>query len=181
MIDQAELQAVRRQWQALERGFDRRPALRYRLGPQGWRETLRYRLADALATIGWRRGFVPQGGWPVALKHAECAEEGPAVVIWAIGSPREAIRKACDDIARLAGQPARFSPVLLTDVADFAYYARLGWLVEYLPTWAGQAANHRERKLAYLAWRYRNALVAPLSAAAATPKEWNDLLSEASR
>ncbi|SMG56517.1 hypothetical protein [Paraburkholderia susongensis] len=172
MINRDELLSVRCQWKALARAFDRRTTLRYRLVPYGWRETLLARLADAQALLGIKHGFVPQGGWPVALKHAERSEEGTVVVLWALGSTRETIYQVCDEIARLEGMSAQFTPVLLTDVADFAYYARLGWLVEYLPNWTGPAARHREQKLAYLAWRYRHALVVPLSAAVATLLEW---------
>jgi hypothetical protein len=172
MIKRNELLSTSRQWKALERTFDRRATLRYRLVSYGWRARLRDRFADVQALLGIKRGLVPQGEWPVGLKHAERSEEGLVVVLWALGSTREEICSACDEIARLDGPSARFTPVLLTDVAYFAYYARLGWLVEYLPNWTGPAASHRERKLAYLAWRYRHALVVPLSAAASTLLEW---------
>lgn len=168
MSNKNVLLSMSRQWRALERSFDRRAALRYRLASYGWRAKLREGFSDTQAQLGIRRGFVPQGDWPVVLKHAKRSEEGLVVMLWALGNTREEICGVCDEIVRLSGAAAQFTPVLLTDVANFAYYARLGWLVEYLPKWAGPAAYYREQKLGYLAWRYRNALVVPLSAAVAT-------------
>jgi hypothetical protein len=167
MTNENELLLLSHRWMLLERSFDRRAALRYRLVSYGWRAKLQEGFSDTQALLGIKRGFVPQGEWPVVLKHAERSEEGLVIVLWALGSTSEEICRVCDEIVRLSGA-AQFTPVLLTDVANFAYYARLGWLVEYLPSWTGPAAYHREQKLGYLAWRYRNARVVPLSAGAST-------------
>ena len=64
-------------------------------------------------------------------------------------------------IATRLGEHHRLAPVLVTDVADFAHFSRLGWLVEYLPRFHGdaQAQAYRQHKQAYLAWRYRDACI----------------------
>ena len=176
MIDINEVFSLRRHWNILARNFDRRVALRYRLKPQGWREHLLDTCADMMSTLGLKHGYAPQGGWPAALRHAECQEDGAIVLVWALGSTRETIRSACKGFARLAGQPMKFTPVLLTDVADFAYFTRLGWLVEYLPSWHGNVQSYNDQKLTYLAWRYRDAIVVPVAAGLANESEWSTFL-----
>ena len=180
MIDRYEVMSLRRQWKVLARNFDRRVALRYRMKPQGWREHLLDQVADVLSMLGLKRGYVPKGGWPAALKHADCQEDGVVVLIWALGSSRETIRVASQGFARFAGQPMKFSPVLLTDVADYVFYSRLGWLVEYLPSWRGKLPSYYEQKLAYLAWRYRDAIVVPVAAGLANEAEWSTFLESRS-
>jgi hypothetical protein len=64
----------------------------------------------------------------------------------------------------LNGTIPRFVPILVTDVPDFAFFSRLGWLVEYVPTLAPPAGDYAERKRRYLAWRYRDAPALPASA-----------------
>jgi hypothetical protein len=57
-----------------------------------------------------------------------------------------------------------FVPVLVTNVADFAFFSRLGWLVEYVPALSAPAGGYAERKQRHLAWRYRDAPALPVSA-----------------
>jgi hypothetical protein len=141
-----------------------------------WRDKIRIKVGDIERGLGLKGGYVPKGHWPVLLKHATGIEEGRSLLIWALGSDRETIRRVCDGFARLLGYPATFNPILLTDVADFAFYARLGWLVEYLPNWEGDNGAYRNQKLRYLAWRYRDAVVMPLSVGLVRPPEWQELL-----
>ena len=176
MIDRGEVVFLRRQWNVLARNFDRRVAMHYRLKPQGWRERLFSHMVDVLSMLGLNCGYWPNSSWPSALKHTNCHEDGVVVLVWAIGSTRETIRLACQGFSRLAGKPMQFTPVLLTDVADFAFYTRLGWLVEYLPSWHGKVQNYNDQKLTYLAWRYRDAIVVPVAAGLANESEWSTFL-----
>jgi hypothetical protein len=52
----------------------------------------------------------------------------------------------------------------VTDVADFAFFSRLGWLVEYLPELSGQGEPYDERKARLLARLYRGAPAVPVRA-----------------
>ena len=77
---------------------------------------------------------------------------------------RDELRSACDRIRELQTRSPGWAPVLITDVADFAFFSRLGWLVEYVPSLSAPADGYSGRKLRYLAWRYRD--VPALSVAA---------------
>lgn len=74
------------------------------------------------------------------------------------------VRFASSDDVNGTSSPSKFIPVLITDQADFAFYSRLGWLVEYLPHLPGSGESYFDRKLAYLAWRYQDVPVIDLSA-----------------
>jgi hypothetical protein len=86
------------------------------------------------------------------------------------------LRAACVGFSSKLQGGHHLAPVLVTDIADFAFYSRLGWLVEYVPSLSGEGPSLRERKEAYLAWRYRDACIVPLSAGLASAPEWNALL-----
>lgn len=102
--------------------------------------------------------------WSPRLRHLECSDGAKTVLIWALGTDRETLRTACSGFATyLRERPDRI-PVLVTDVADFAFFSRLGWLVEYVPVLTAPAGAYAERKRRYLAWRYRDALVLPVAA-----------------
>lgn len=73
-------------------------------------------------------------------------------------------RFASSDDLNGTSNPSKLIPVLITDQADFAFYSRLGWLVEYLPHLPGSGESYFDRKLAYLAWRYQNVPVIDFSA-----------------
>lgn len=100
--------------------------------------------------------------WPVVLKQAYRARMRP-VLIWAIGVDRGTLRAACDGFARMQDSPLRLAPVLVTDVADFAFFSRLGWLVEYVPKLAGEGPSYDERKARLLARLYRRLPALPVA------------------
>ncbi len=123
-----------------------------------------YRRARRFAGRLLRRfGFLIEP-WSPRLRHFECSDGAKTVLIWALGADRETLRTACNGFTTyLRARPDRI-PVLVTDVADFAFFSRLGWLVEYVPALSAPAGAYAERKRRYLAWRYRDALALPLAA-----------------
>jgi hypothetical protein len=114
--------------------------------------------------------------WQPTLKHALASAEAGTILIWALGADRDALRAACERFSARLNTGVALVPVLVTDVADFAYFSRLGWLVEYLPELDGDGQSYRARKRAYLAWRYRDACIVPLDAALTSDTEWHALL-----
>jgi hypothetical protein len=106
------------------------------------------------------------------------AAEAKALLIWAPEVERASLRQACEGFSRRLKGNFCLAPVLVTDVADFAYFPRLGWLVEYLPELSGEGQSYEERKRRYLAWRYRDALIVPLPAGLASETEWNALMEQ---
>jgi hypothetical protein len=74
------------------------------------------------------------------------------------------LREACGGFSRMQDSLPGFALVLVTDVADFAFFSRLGWLVEYLPELAGQGEAYEDRKARLLARLYRGAPVLPVRA-----------------
>jgi hypothetical protein len=102
--------------------------------------------------------------WPVALRHANTNGKAKPLLVWAVGTDRDTLRRGCEGLSRQLGSTSRVAPVLVTDVADFAFYSRLGWLVEYLPRLAGEGEPYEERKLKFLARLYEGARVLPVSA-----------------
>jgi hypothetical protein len=159
-----EIETLRRELQGLARraeiGLVRRYGLRH---PPPRRLSLYRRMRRLAGRIVRRLGFRVEP-WSPGLRHFECREDASTLLIWAIGADQETLRAACLGFARqLAGRPGHI-PVLVTDIADFAFYSRLGWLVEYVPSLSAPAGGYAERKLRYLAWRYRNALALPVAA-----------------
>lgn len=100
--------------------------------------------------------------WPVSLRQARSARAKP-FLIWAVGTDRETLRAACGGFSRMQSSWRGFAPVLVTDVADFAFFSRLGWLVEYLPRLAGAGPSYAERKLKFLTRVYHGVPALPLS------------------
>jgi hypothetical protein len=94
--------------------------------------------------------------WLPALNHVAYSDSARPIVIWAFGMDRDVLRAACQNFKTLQVGAPNIIPVLITDVADFAFFSRLGWLVEYVPTLSAPAGGYAERKRRYLAWRYRN-------------------------
>lgn len=113
--------------------------------------------------------------WTAVLKHAAVDAGARTLLIWAPGVPRDELRQGCEGVARRLRDDRSLAPILVTDVADFAWFSRLGWLIEYLPALSGPGQDYLERKRRYLAWRYRDALIVPLSAGHASDAEWNML------
>jgi hypothetical protein len=159
-----EIDALQSQLRALARE-ERIAQLRFRYALEllpptplsAWRKA-RVAFGRWLRRIGLRP--VPLQPWLAALSRDEDAR---TLVIWAVGTDRETLRAGCLGVeSRLASRPA-LAPVLVTDVADFAFFSRLGWLVEYVPTLAAPATRYALRKQRYLAWRYRDAAALPVS------------------
>lgn len=103
----------------------------------------------------------PPDPWPVRLRHAPGKKRERPLVIWAVGADRDALREACSRLDRSSALAGDHVPVLVTDVADFAYFSRLRWLVEYVPTLAGTGPSYAAQKAAFIAGLYRDADVIP--------------------
>ena len=101
--------------------------------------------------------------WLPTVKHAPDAADAKVWLIWAIGVERDELRRACATFSALQDDLPGYLPVLVTDVADFAYFSRLAWLVEYVPQRICGSGAYSERKQRYLAWRYRDAPAVPAS------------------
>lgn len=99
--------------------------------------------------------------WLPTVKHAPAADDAKALLIWGIGAERDELRRACEAFSMLHAALPGHVPVLVTDVADFAFFSRLGWLVEYVPRRFGGSDAYGQRKQRYLAWRYRDAPAVP--------------------
>ncbi|MGH8167018.1 MAG: hypothetical protein ACREQ1_07250, partial [Woeseiaceae bacterium] len=113
--------------------------------------------------------------WPVSLEQSAARANARPLLIWAVGGDRDTLRDACREFASLADALQGFAPVLVTDVADFAFFSRLGWLVEYLPRLTGQGEPYEARKMRFLARLYHGAPVLPLSAGSAPASRKDDI------
>lgn len=136
-------------------------AHRYALRPaQSEKISLYRRLRRAvgykLRELGLRRAPPPEP-WRPGLKHVEYSSGARPLVIWALGMDRDTLRKACRGFKMIQTAAPDVIPVLVTDVADFALFSRLGWLVEFVPTLSAPAGGYAARKQRYLAWLYRDA------------------------
>lgn len=89
-------------------------------------------------------------------------------------APREGQTAVCmstlPDMNKLRGAAERLDeifkelglvPVLCATMVDFPFFVRLGWQVEYLPQLSG-SLSYADRKLRYIALRYREALFLPI-------------------
>jgi len=163
-----DIETLRRHLQKLARKAERSLSRRYALQfAPGETPTLYLRLRRALGRILRRFGLrpaQPPEPWLPGLKHVVHSEEARPLVIWALDADRETLRAACRGFEKLQAALPGWAPVLVTDVADFAFFSRLGWLVEYVPALSAPAGRYAERKLRYLAWRYRDAPALPVSA-----------------
>jgi len=138
-----------------------------------WRLTSRL-----LSGIGLMQPHLTKYQWHPTLVHGRSEEDGRALLIWATGVGRDELRRSCEGFSvRLNGNKS-LVPVLVTDLADFGYFSRLGWLVEYLPDLSGEGHSYRDRKRRYLAWRYRDAVVMHLSAGLVSKGDWNTLVED---
>lgn len=134
------------------------------------------RIRNCLTTIGLLSPRVTPYPWTLGLTHAPAATDATPLLIWALGTDPALMRQACQGLSRRLQVHANLAPILVTDIADFALYSRLGWLVEYLPELSGEGPSYRERKQRYLAWRYRDAVVVPVAAGLADDAAWRDVL-----
>ena len=149
--------------------------VRYELLPQkpipAWHLRLCYQIGRLLRVLGLNRTRYRRQPWHASLKHGTNYPSAKVLLIWSEGHDRETIRQACDGLKNMLSERTDLLPVLVTDLADFSYYSRLGWLVEYLPELNG------DKKRLYLAWRYRNALTVPLSVGLTDKDQLNECLS----
>ncbi|SEF11823.1 hypothetical protein SAMN02787142_7774 [Burkholderia sp. WP9] len=168
-----ELQALaaRPEWDLLTRHdlLSKKP-------PSSARDRAWRRVRGVLAALGLMSPHVTDYPWRPTLKHAPVNTDAETVLIWALGASRDDLRRACEGFSNRLKCNGGLAPVLVTEVADFAYFSRLGWLVEYVPDVSGEGHSYPERKRAYLAWRYRDARTVPLSAGLASDTEWNAVL-----
>lgn len=104
--------------------------------------------------------------WSPKLKHVPVEGDSRVVIFWAVGQcDKETLRlelAAALERLKSQGGGAGVLGVLLTNVPDFAFYSRLGWLVEYLPAESEVFGTYSQKKLRYLAWRYKHAAVVPV-------------------
>ena len=163
-----ETETLRRSLQQLagefETSLQERYALRI-LSSQGLSLYRRLR-ANVGRLLRWLRVMRPVRlePWLAGINHVEGSEGARPFVIWAMDTDRETLRDACRGFEKLFVSLPGWVPVLITDVADFAFFSRLGWLVEYVPNMSEPASGYAERKRRYLAWRYHDAPALPLSA-----------------
>lgn len=103
--------------------------------------------------------------WSPRLKHVPAAQDAKVMLFWAVGAfdKQELRLELTAQLERFKSQGGGLG-VLVTNVPDFAFYSRLGWLVEFLPALPGDREAYVQQKLRYLAWRYRGAVVVPVSA-----------------
>ncbi|TCF96632.1 hypothetical protein BZM26_36505 [Paraburkholderia strydomiana] len=164
--------AAKPQWDLLTR-YD----LLAKKPPFSWGERMWRRIRYVLAWASLVSPHVTQYPWLPTLKHRPVSADVKTVMIWALGADRHQLRAACEGLAKKLQGSDDLAPVLVTDIADFAFYSRLGWLVEYVPSLSGEGPSLHQRKRAYLAWRYRNATVLPWSSGLAREAEWRALLN----
>jgi hypothetical protein len=131
--------------------------------PKGLYRQLRVAVGTVLRWLQARWPWRPDP-WPVSLKQNSTDPKSRPLLIWAVGTDRETLREACTRLQEQWNSFPGYAPVLVTDMADFAFFSRLGWLVEYLPRLAGQGEPYEERKLKYIARLYRGARILPISA-----------------
>ena len=147
---------------------DRRLRKRYalRFGPgenPGPYRRVRRAAGDMLRAFGLRH-VRPHQPWLPGLQHVVRNEEGMPLIVWAMNVDRETLRSACEGFMHLQARLPDRAFVLVTDVADFAFFSRLGWLVEFIPALSAPGDRYAMRKMRYLAWRYRDAPALPVSA-----------------
>jgi hypothetical protein len=162
-----EIEALRRHLNDLAHTADDELTMRYALRqsprPPGLYWQVRWFVGRIVRWLEAMRILRPNP-WPASLRQAATSVEAKPLLIWAVGTDRDTLRAACGGFARLLESPPGFAPVLITDVADFAFFSRLGWLVEYLPELSGEGEPYRERKARFLARLYCDAPVLPVRA-----------------
>ena len=131
--------------------------------PVGLYWQLRWLAGQLLRSLEEMRILRPDP-WPPGLRQAATGHEARPLLIWALGTDRDTLREACGGFLNLQELIPGHAPVLVTDVADFSFFSRLGWLVEYLPRLIGDGEAYEHRKLRFLAQLYRGAPVLPVRA-----------------
>lgn len=105
--------------------------------------------------------------WNSMVNYAD--RIGQTVVCWSALHDREILRKAALGLDAFF-KTSSLVPVLVSAIADFSFFARLGWQMEYLPKFAGKNA-YAKKKARYLALRYRDAFFLPIEAGLASKEE----------
>jgi hypothetical protein len=100
--------------------------------------------------------------WPAALRGSSARARARPYLIWALGADKDTVRRACRGFDDLGEALPGFVPVLVTDVPDFAFFSRLGWLVEYVPELPGAGGSYAARKAQFIARLYSDAPVVPV-------------------
>lgn len=169
MSQRAKVESLRQHLNQLAEDFDTGLGRRYAL--QFWTpekpnlyRRLRRKVGRLLRWLGLMRRPPPPAPWLTELKHVDYGNAARPLLIWAMDIERDELRGACDRIKKLQIRSPGWAPVLVTDVADFAFFSRLNWLVEYVPSLTAPADKYSGRKLRYLAWRYREVPALPVTA-----------------
>jgi hypothetical protein len=179
----AEVEILRRRLKQLEEEFETGLGERYALEfprkePNLYR-LLRKKAGQLLRRLGLLQPRPPPlEPWLTELKHVDYGNAARPLLIWAVGIGRDELRSACERINKMQIASSGWAPVLVTDVADFAFFSRLKWLVEYVPSLSAPANRYTERKLRYLAWRYRGLPALPVTANIKEDMLLEDLLVE---
>lgn len=169
MTLRAEIEALKNHLDELGRpcaedeSFTLRYALRRPPLPRGLYWQLRWvagRVVRGLEDMGVLR----PDPWPASLQQAPTSIRARPLLIWAVGADRDTLRTACSGIGLLQGSLPHFAPILITDVTDFAFFSRLGWLVEYLPTLSGGGGSYGHAKARMVARLYSGAPALPINA-----------------
>ncbi len=166
MTLRAEVKPLRRRLKQLAHEFDTGINQRYDLqftSPEELRLRRRIR-TNAGRLLRWlglmrpppARPAPPLEPWLTELSHIDYGNAARPLLIWAMDIDRDELRSACNRIREFQTGSPGWAPVLVTDVADFAFFSRLNWLVEYVPSLSAPADGYFGRKLRYLAWRYRD-------------------------
>lgn len=165
-MEHSKFESLLRRLRSMSESFEWALHVRYELLPQKRPPELRKHIAQKIGRLmrvwGLSRSYYQNRPWLPGLKHG--ATEGSiTLLIWSDVADKEGSRTACIAFQRFLSMHPQYVPVLVTPLADFAFYSRLGWLVEYLPEIPGEGPSYVERKQCYLAWRYRQAEAVPLS------------------
>ena len=173
----AEVESLRRHLKQLAEEFDTGLGQRYALHfwvPEKPSLDQRFReyIVGVLRWLGLKQTPPPQlpppppplAPWLTELNHVDYGNAARTLLIWAVDIGRDELRSTCARIRKLQTASPGWAPVLVTDVADFAFFSRLNWLVEYVPSLAVPADGYSGRKLRYLAWRYRDVPALPATA-----------------
>jgi hypothetical protein len=164
MSGSAEIIALRQKLDALAAEPDAALTRRYVLRRPQLPKSLYWqfrRLAAATLRLLDRLGLRDGSPWPARLRHVPGSAEATPLLIWAQGLDRETLREACLKWKHRLDDLPEYAPVLVTDVADFAFFSRLGWMVEYLPEIDGEGESYGARKARLVARMYKDAPVVP--------------------
>ena len=174
MSQRAEVDSLRRHLNQLAGEFDTGLSRRYAL--QFWTpeipslyRRIRKKAGRLLRWLGLLRRPPappppPPKPWLTELNHVDYCNAAKPLLIWAVDIDRDELRNACVRIRKLQTGLPSWAPVLVTNIADFAFFSRLNWLVEYVPSMSAPADGYSEHKLRYLAWRYRDLPALPVTA-----------------